>query len=189
MNALASTRVASFTASISVGLAIACFAGTAAAEGAAELDAESILALERLYATTPAAKALGEEAVGILVFPKIAKGGFIFAAEFGVGSLLKDGQPSGYYNIAEVSAGYQAGVEKFSYALFFMNEGALSYLDKSEGFSLGAGPSLTIVDKGFARSFTTTTVRSDVYAFTFGEEGLMGGLGLKGSKITRYHPK
>jgi lipid-binding SYLF domain-containing protein len=174
---------------IVIALATACIAGAAAAEGAAEIDREATAALEHLYNTTPAAKTLGDEAVGVLVFPKIGKVGFLIAGEFGVGALRKGGATAGYYNIAEVSAGYQAGVEKFSYALFFMTEKALAYLDKSGGFELGAGPSLTVVDKGFAKSMTTTTARDDVYAFSFGEEGLMGGVGLKGSKITRYHPK
>jgi lipid-binding SYLF domain-containing protein len=111
--------------------------------------------------------------VGILVFPEIGKAG----------------ATAGFYNIAEVSAGYQVGVEKFSYALFFMTDKALAYLDKSGGFELGAGPTLTVVDAGFAKTFTTTTARSDVYSFSFSGEGLMGGVGLKGSKITRYHPK
>ena len=174
---------------IVVGVALACVAGSAGAESAAELEREAIVALEHLYATTPSAKALGDEAVGILVFPKIGKAGFIFAAEFGVGALRKSGATAGYYNIAEVSAGYQAGVEKFSYALFFMTEKALAYLDKSGGFELGAGPTLTVVDEGFAKTITTTTARSDVYAFAYAAKGLMGGMGLKGSKITRYHPK
>ena len=147
------------THAIVVGIALACVAGSAGAEGAAELEREAIAALEHLYATTPAAKALGEEAVGILVFPKIGKAGFIFAGQFGVGALRKGGTTAGYYNIAEVSAGYQAGIEKFSYALFFMTEKALAYLDKSGGFQLGAGPTLTVVDKGFAKSYTTTTAR------------------------------
>jgi len=183
------TGLARFAAAITTCLAIACAAGTAAAESAAELDREATAALERLYAHTPAARTLGGEAKGILVFPQIKKGGFIFAGEFGVGALRKGGSTAGYYNIAEVSAGYQAGVEKFSYALFFMTDSALAYLDKSGGFELGAGPSLTIVDAGFAKNITTTTARDDVYAFVFGEQGLMGGVGLKGSKITRYHPK
>ena len=174
---------------ILIALAIACVAGAAAAESAAELDREATAALERLYRTTPAAKTLGKEAVGILVFPKIHKAGFIFAGEFGVGALRKGGVTAGYYNIAEVSAGYQAGVEEFSYALFFMTEKALAYLDKSGGFELGAGPSLTVVDQGFAKTITTTSARSDVYAFTYAAEGLMGGMGLKGSKITRFHPE
>ena len=189
MNELVTTRLAKFAAAVTTCLAIILFAGTATAEGAAELESEAIAALERLYESTPAARTLGEDAKGILIFPTVGKAGFIFAAEFGVGALRKDGATAGYYNIAEVSAGYQAGVKKFSYALFFMTDSALGYLDKSGGFSLGAGPSLTVVDKGFASSMTTSTARSDIYAFTFGAEGLMGGLGLKGSKITQYHPK
>jgi lipid-binding SYLF domain-containing protein len=189
MKEFTTTHVARFAAAITTCLAIAWVAGTAAAESTAELDREATAAVERLYAHTPPAKTLGGEAKGILVFPQVSKAGFIFAGEFGVGALRKDGSTASYYNIAEVSAGYQAGVEKFSYALFFMTEKALAYLDKSGGFELGAGPSLVVVDKGFAKSLTTTTARDDVYAFVYGEEGLMGGVGLKGSKITRYHPK
>jgi lipid-binding SYLF domain-containing protein len=35
---------------------------------------------------------------------------------------------------------------------------------------------------------TTTTLRSDVYAFISSQKGLMAGLGLQGSKITRFEP-
>ena len=42
-----------------------------------------------------------------------------------------------------------------------------------------------IVDKGMARSFTTDTMHSGIYAFTFDQQGLMAGLGLQGSKIMR----
>ena len=44
------------------------------------------------------------------------------------------------------------------------------------------------MDKGMGKSLTTTTGRSDVYAFIFDQQGLMAGLGLQGSKITRIHP-
>jgi hypothetical protein len=36
-----------------------------------------------------------------------------------------------------------------------------------------------------ARTFTTDTLRSGIYAFTFDQRGLMAGLGLQGSKIMR----
>jgi len=36
-----------------------------------------------------------------------------------------------------------------------------------------------------ARSFTTSTMDSAIYAFTFDQQGLMAGLGLQGSKIKR----
>jgi lipid-binding SYLF domain-containing protein len=137
MNELIATRVAKFAAAIATSLTIVCVAWTAAAEGSAELESEAIAALERLYDHTPAARTLGKDAKGILVFPQVGKVGFIFAGEFGVGALLQGGSSTAYYNIAEVSAGYQAGVEKFSYALFFMTESALAYLGKSGGSSLG----------------------------------------------------
>jgi hypothetical protein len=46
-------------------------------------------------------------------------------------------------------------------------------------------PSVVIVDKGMARSFTTDTLHNGIYAFTFDQQGLMASLGLQRSKITR----
>jgi lipid-binding SYLF domain-containing protein len=39
-----------------------------------------------------------------------------------------------------------------------------------------------------AKSLTTTTLQKDIYAFFFRQKGLMAGLGLQGSKITRITP-
>jgi len=55
------------------------------------------------------------------------------------------------------------------------------------GWELGVGTSIVIVDAGLAKTLTTETAKSDVYAFTFGQKGLMGGLGLQGTKITRLN--
>jgi lipid-binding SYLF domain-containing protein len=66
-----------------------------------------------------------------------------------------------------------------------MNDKALQYLDKSDGWEIGVGPSIVIVDKGKAKSLTTTTLKDDVYAFIFNQKGLMAGLGIRGSKITK----
>jgi lipid-binding SYLF domain-containing protein len=38
-----------------------------------------------------------------------------------------------------------------------------------------------------AKSLTTSTAQSDVYAFIFDQKGLMAGLGLQGSKITKLN--
>jgi lipid-binding SYLF domain-containing protein len=169
--------------------AFVCLPRPAWSANTEELARQAEAALAQLVASTPAARVLSGEAKGILVFPTVAKAGFMYGGEFGTGVLYKRGEKAGYYSLAEVSYGFQAGIEKFSYALFFMTDEALAYLDKTEGFAVGAGPSLTVVDRGFATNLTTTTVRDDVYAFVWGEEGLMGGISLKGSKITRYHPK
>jgi len=36
-----------------------------------------------------------------------------------------------------------------------------------------------------AKTLSTKTVNADVYAFTFGQKGLMAGLGLQGSKVSK----
>ena len=97
----------------------------------------------------------------------------------------KNGRAVGYYNSFAASYGLQAGVQVFGYALFFMNDAALSYLDKSDGWELGVGPSIVVVDAGVGKSLTSTTITQDVYAFIFDQKGLMAGLGIQGSKITK----
>ena len=70
-----------------------------------------------------------------------------------------------------------------------MDNESLNYLDNSAGWEVGVGPSIVVVDKGMAKSLTSTTLQKGVYAFIFGQEGLMAGIGLQGSKITRIHPE
>lgn len=159
----------------------------------AEINRDATAALETLYESTPAAKQLAEKAKGILVFPSIIKGGFIWGGQYGDGALFKDGKIVGYYNTVAASFGLQAGGQKFGYAMFFMNDGALAYLNKSKGWEVGVGPSIVIVDKesaaAFGKSLTTSTLKDDIYAFIFSQKGLMAGLGLQGSKITKINPK
>jgi len=99
--------------------------------------------------------------------------------------LFKDGKAVAYYNTVAGSYGFQAGVQKYGYAMFLMNDAALQYLDKSDGWELGTGPSIVVVDEGAAAGLSTSTARDDVYAFIFSQTGLMAGLGLQGSKITK----
>ena len=172
-------------------LALICFAYplNIAAESARQMRRSASQALENLCSSTTASRALAERAAGILVFPEIIKGGFIVAAQYGNGVLFKKGKAVGYYNTTSGSFGFQAGVQSFGYALFFMTPEDLAYLEKSQGWELGVGPSITIVDIGLASSLSTTTARKGVYAFFFDQKGLMGGIGLQGTKITRIHPK
>jgi len=152
---------------------------------AAEILRGANAALTKLYANTPKAKELAAKATGILVFPGVVKAGFLVGGLFGEGVLLKGGKAVAYYNTVAASYGLQAGVQKYGYAMFFMNDGALQYLDRSDGWELGTGPSIVIVDQGAARSLSTSTARDDIYAFIFDQKGLMAGLGLQGTKITK----
>jgi lipid-binding SYLF domain-containing protein len=157
----------------------------ARAASAAELDRDSGAALTKLYARQPIAKMLGQKARGILVFPTIVKAGLMFGGQIGEGALRKKGKPVAYYNSVAASYGLQAGVQKFGYALFFMNDQALGQLNSTKGFEIGVGPSIVVVDEGVGKSMTSNTITSDVYAFIFDQKGLMAGLGIQGSKITK----
>ncbi len=168
--------------------ASALLASTSAeAASGAEIDRSVKSALQSLYAKTPASKALGEKAKGILVFPSITKGGFMVGGQFGEGALIQAGKTAAYYNTVQVSYGLQVGLQKYGYALFFMSGEAMKWLGRSDGWELGTGPSIVVVDTGMAKSMSTTTLQSDIYAFFFNQKGLMGGLGLQGSKITRIN--
>jgi lipid-binding SYLF domain-containing protein len=151
----------------------------------AEVDGDAARALKKLYANNAAARLLGPKARAVLVFPNIVKAGFMFGGQMGNGALLQNGRPVAHYNSIAASYGLQVGVQVFGYALFFMNDSALSYLDRSDGWELGVGPSIVVVDAGVGKSLTSTTITQDVYAFIFDQRGLMCGLGVQGSKITR----
>jgi len=159
------------------------------AASASEINRDSIAALAKLYKNTPGAQALGDKAKGILVFPNIVKGGLIVGGAFGDGALRKNGRTVGYYRSVEASFGFQAGAQAFGYVLFFMDNDSLAYLDKSGGWELGTGPSLVVLDAGFGKKLSTTTMQKGVYAFIFNQKGLMGGIGIQGSKITRINPE
>jgi lipid-binding SYLF domain-containing protein len=169
-------------------VAVALAPQAALADTAEGIDRGVELALEKLYESSTAAKELSKVAKGILVFPKVRKAGLVVGGQFGEGALLKDGETVGYYSTAEASYGLQAGAQTFGYALFFVTDSALENFENSAGFEVGVGPTIVVVDEGLSRSLTTTTLKDDIYAFFFGQKGLMGGLGLKGSKITKITP-
>ena len=86
------------------------------------------------------------------------------------------------------SYGFQAGAQAFGYVLFFMDDASVQYLDNSAGFELGTGPSLVVLDSGFGKNLSTTTLKKGIYAIIFDQKGLMGGFGIQGSKITKINP-
>jgi lipid-binding SYLF domain-containing protein len=154
----------------------------------AAINRDAQTALKTLYDTTPKAKMLGEKAKAVLVFPSILKAGLIYGAQGGNGALIVDGKTVAYYNIAAASWGLQAGVQEFGYAMFLMTDSARKYIDSSDGWEVGVGPNIVVVDEGAAKSLTTTTAKDDVYAFIFSQKGLMAGIGIQGSKITKLKP-
>lgn len=168
------------TTAAAIGLPAKAWAATAA-----EIDAKADNALTSLYRENEGARALADKAKGVLIFPSIVKGGFLVGGAYGQGALRVGGKSVGYYNSVAASYGLQIGVQSFSYVLFFMTEEALKYLDKSDGWEIGVGPSVVVADEGFGAKASSTTLQAEIYAFIFGQEGLMAGLGIEGSKIAR----
>jgi lipid-binding SYLF domain-containing protein len=150
-----------------------------------EVSRNAANALRILYAKSSGARAIGDKAISVLVFPSITKGGFLVGGLYGEGALMKGGETVAYYNTVAVSYGLQIGLQQYGYALFFMTDAADGYLDRSDGWELGMGPSIVVVDVGAAKSLSTTTLKADIYAFFFDQKGLMAGLGLQGTKITK----
>jgi lipid-binding SYLF domain-containing protein len=166
-------------------LALVLLSGFASAADRGALERDARAALQKLTSTVPAAKSLSGSAKAVLVFPKITKAGLGVGGQYGDGVLFKGGKVAGYYNNSGASFGLQAGAQQFGYAMFMMNDKALSALSANEGFEVGVGPSVVVMDEGKAKTMTTTTAKDDIYAFIFSQKGLMGGLGLQGNKITR----
>lgn len=157
----------------------------ARAASAEEIDQDATTALQRLYEADPEARTLGDRATAILIFPKIIKGGLIIGGAYGEGALRRGGQTVGYYSSVAASYGLQAGAQSFGYAMFLMNEEAVSYLQSSDGWEIGSGPSVVVLEDGFAKKMSSTTLTEDAYAVIFNQSGLMAGLGLEGSKISK----
>jgi lipid-binding SYLF domain-containing protein len=179
-------------ASVAIAVIMVCFnvliPTMALAASASAIDRDARASLADLYKHTPGAKALGDKAVAVLVFPSIVKGGFIIAGQYGDGALRKGGKTVAYYRSLAASYGFQAGIQAFGYVLFFMDDESVRYLDNSAGFELGTGPSLVVLDSGFGKNLSTTTLQKGVYAFIFDQKGLMGGVGIQGTKITKINP-
>ena len=154
-----------------------------------DLNKDSRQALKTLYETNPAAEAIAKQARAVLVFPNIVKAGLVFGGSYGEGALLKGSRIDGYYNSVSGSWGLQAGAQSFGYAVFLMNTKAVDYLADSNGWEIRVGPTVVIVNEGIAHNLSTSTLKDDAYAFIFNQQGLMAGVSIEGTKISRIKPK
>ena len=182
MNKLRSTFLAFMVAAVaSVSMAATSLASAATAE---DLNRDSLQALQTLYKAEPVAKTLSKSAKGVLVFPNMIKAGLVFGGSYGEGVLLKGSQVTDYYNSVSGSWGLQAGAQSYGYAVFLMTDEAVRYIEKTKGWEVGVGPTVVVVDTGAAKNISTSSLKSDAYAFIFNQQGLMGGVSIEGTKIS-----
>ena len=155
------------------------------AETASDLNQEGDQALQMLIRSNPAAAALAQKARAVLIFPNIVKAGLVFGAGYGEGVLKSGSKIDGYYNSFTGSWGLQAGAQSYGYVVFLMSKKAVRYVHETHGWEIGVGPTVVIVDEGVAKNLSTSTLKDDAYAFIFNQQGLMAGVSLEGTKISR----
>jgi lipid-binding SYLF domain-containing protein len=154
----------------------------------ADLNRDADQALQMLYQASPAAASLSKKASAILIFPNVVKAGLFFGGAFGEGELMQGSKIDSYYNSVTASWGLQAGAQSYGYAVFLMNRRAVNYVHSTHGWEIGVGPTVVIVDEGVAKNLSTSTLKKDAYAFIFDQKGLMAGVSIEGTKISRIKP-
>ena len=134
----------------------------AAAQNRNALEDDVHAAIKLLLETSPAAKELLSSAEGALVFPNVVKAGFLVGVKYGAGALVRASKiggfyPIDYYNLASASFGMQAGVQSFGYVMILMTDAAVekALTSEGEGWDLGMGPSIVVLDAGKAKTLTT----------------------------------
>ena len=150
-----------------------------------ELDAAVREAVNELYKHSSAAKELAARSAGMLVFPKVIKGGIGIGGEYGEGALLVGGKTTAYYNIAAGSIGFQLGVQQKSQVILFMNQRELDKFGNSEGWKAGVDGSVALATLGAGGQIDTETSKKPIIGFIFSNKGLMYNLTFEGSKITK----
>jgi lipid-binding SYLF domain-containing protein len=150
-----------------------------------EIDAFANEAVKKLFDESPAAKQLAGQARGMLVFPRVWKGGIGVGVEAGEGALRIGGRSVDYYLLTGGSFGLQLGLQRKSIVILFMNATALQKFRQSEGWKAGVDGSVAIASLGAGAALDTNTGKKPIIGFVFSNKGLMYNLSLEGAKITR----
>jgi lipid-binding SYLF domain-containing protein len=158
---------------------------TAVADNKGEIDTSVSQALTKFYAQNPKHQELADRAAGILVFPRITKGGAGVAGEYGEGVLQVKGKTVDYYKITSASVGLTLGMASRSEIVMFMTQESLDKFTKSKGWKVGVDAGVAVASMGAGGQYDTKTLQQPIIGFVFGEKGLIADLSLEGSKITK----
>jgi lipid-binding SYLF domain-containing protein len=172
------------------GLAIVALASGAASFAASETQIDTRVSETLVYFNTinPENRVLGDKAAGVLVFPRVMKGGIGVGGEFGEGVLQVNGKTVGYYSVGAASVGLTLGLAKHSEIIMFMTQDSLNKFTSSDGWSIGADAGITVVSGGASGTYDTQTQQKPILGFVFAEKGLIGDLSFEGSKISKINP-
>jgi lipid-binding SYLF domain-containing protein len=168
------------------GLLAACGNGVGS-RGAAQIDARVDRTRDFLFTTYPGTRNLADQAAGVLFMPLITEAGLIYGGGYGRGALRINGVTVDYYSAAKATFGFQIGAQQYAHALFFMTEAALGNFRRSPGWAAGADVRYATPSQGASLGKETTEMEP-VIALVFGQQGLIAGATLAGTKYTRIIP-
>ena len=160
-------------------LAPAVFAGDAK-----EIDSSVNAALARFQKEVKGAASLLAGASGVLVLPKVIKGGLLLGGEYGEGALRVGGRTVGYYNVAAASLGLTFGGEMKDIIMVFLNANALKKFRASQGWEAGVDGNVAVLETGGGASIDTTKFKEPIVGFVVGVKGLLVDASFKGSKFS-----
>jgi len=170
-------------------LGMAWLSSPASAASAREIDAGADDAIVKFEQEVKGGKSFMDSSKGMLVFPRVLKGGAGFGGEYGEGALRIKGKTEDYYSMLQGSFGFQLGGEIKTVYLVFLDEGALKRFRESEGWKAGVDGSVSLVTLGAGGTIDTNNLKDPIVAFVLGQKGLMYNLSLEGTKFTKQHKK
>jgi lipid-binding SYLF domain-containing protein len=121
----------------------------------------------------------------VLVFPSVISAGFWVGGQYGEGALRVGGRTAGYYSTVAGSFGLQIGAQSKALIFLFMTQEALDKFLGSQGWAAGADATVAVLNVGANGAVDTSTATSPVEAFVLTNAGLMAGVSLEGTKISR----
>jgi len=142
-------------------------------------------ALARLYRQAAGSEQLVRSAKGVLVFPSVLEAGFVVGARQGDGAMRKGGRTVSYHRTTGGSFGLQAGAQSTAVFLLFMTDDALARFERSKGWTAGVDATVTVISVGANAQVTTATSQQPIIGFVLSNQGIMAGVTVDGSRITR----
>ena len=149
------------------------------------LDSGVDNALASLARQVPGSQELVGRAKGVLVFPSVLEAGFIVGASRGDGALRVNGKTVSFHRTTSGSFGLQAGAQSTAVFLLFMTDAALKNFQDSRGWTAGVDASVTLITVGANAQLTSATSQQPVIGYILSNQGLMAGLTVDGTRITR----
>lgn len=67
------------------------------------------------------------------------------------------------------------------------SDAAVKYVEKTKSWEIGTDPTVVLIDQGSAKSLLTYSLQDDAYAYIFSQQGLVAGVNIKGTKISRIN--